>query len=149
MEKTLRVLGGEDEQQHGHSHSHSHSVGNGNGHGSAEDAKGNGHSTAVSASSGANGLTSRGKPEADKHDGSVATGESAPKQTSKLSAYLNLFGDFVHNMLSGSLSLCASSASFAHLVARILVRASSSSSEPTDSRAYPLSPLTHVRVHAH
>ncbi len=90
MEKTLRVLGGEDEQGHSHSHSHAHS------NGSAEHA--NGHSTAVSAPS-ADGLKSRGADKTEKHE-SNGNGvvQEAPKQTSKLSAYLNLFGDFVHNM---------------------------------------------------
>ena len=91
MEKTLRVLGGEEEGA-GHSHSHSHSHTNG----SAEHA--NGHSTAVAAPQ-ANGLKSRGadKPDTRNSDEKTAL-QDAPKQTSKLSAYLNLFGDFVHNM---------------------------------------------------
>ena len=100
MEKTLRVLGGEDEGEgHSHSHSHSHSS-----NGSAEHA--NGHSTAVKAPS-ADGLKSRGadanSDSAEKHESNGnsngnGAAEDAPKQTSKLSAYLNLFGDFVHNM---------------------------------------------------
>ena len=94
MEKTLRVLGGEDEGEgHSHSHSHSHSS-----NGSAEHA--NGHSTAVKAPS-ADGLKSRGADNTEKHESNGngnGAAEDAPKQTSKLSAYLNLFGDFVHNM---------------------------------------------------
>ena len=96
MEKTLRVLGGEGEDEgegHSHSHSHSHSS-----NGSAEHA--NGHSTAVKAPS-ADGLKSRGSDadSAEKHESNGnGAAEDAPKQTSKLSAYLNLFGDFVHNM---------------------------------------------------
>ncbi|TFK84254.1 Zinc/iron permease [Polyporus arcularius HHB13444] len=94
MEKTLRVLGGEDEQGHSHSHSHAHS------NGSAEHA--NGHSTAVSAPP-ADGLKSRGSDKTEKHE-SNGNGvvQEAPKQTSKLSAYLNLFGDFVHNIMAAS-----------------------------------------------
>ena len=63
MEKTLRVLGGEEEHGHSHSHSHSHS------NGSVEHSNGhsNGHSTAVSAPS-ANGLKSRGTEKSDKHE---------------------------------------------------------------------------------
>ena len=98
MEKTLRVLGGDEDGAAGHSHSHSHAQANGNG--SAEHEHAAGHSTGVSASASAGGLKSRtsgedGKSEAD--DGSDAS-QDKPKQTSKLSAYLNLFGDFVHNM---------------------------------------------------
>ena len=95
MEKTLRVLGGDEEDAGGHSHSHSHSHTSG----SAEHA--NGHSTGVSASSSAGGLKARANGKADdapEADSSVDEAEDAPKQTSKLSAYLNLFGDFVHNM---------------------------------------------------
>ena len=94
MEKTLRVLGGDEEGDAGHSHSHSHSHTNS----SAEHA--NGHSTGVSASSSANGLKARGSSKAEDQPEADGTDEvqDAPKQTSKLSAYLNLFGDFVHNM---------------------------------------------------
>ncbi|TBU49754.1 ZIP-like iron-zinc transporter [Dichomitus squalens] len=100
MEKTLRVLGG-DEEGAGHSHSHSHSHTNG----SAEHT--NGHSTAVEAPS-TNGLKSRGgdKPATPNPD-EKAVHQDGPKQTSKLSAYLNLFGDFVHNITDG-LAMAAS-----------------------------------------
>ncbi|KAJ2956786.1 hypothetical protein NUW54_g14642 [Trametes sanguinea] len=98
MEKTLRVLGGEEEGA-GHSHSHSHS------HSTGEPSHANGHSTAVSASQNANGLKSRGgeKTEAQQANGNGAfkENENAAAQTSKLSAYLNLFGDFVHNITDG------------------------------------------------
>ncbi|KAF8525774.1 ZIP-like iron-zinc transporter [Hysterangium stoloniferum] len=89
MEKSLRVLGGEEE---GHSHSHSHS-----------------HSppTSVSSaveSSSKDGLRARkdkgGAPVEEPIEGKV----NAP---SKLSAYLNLFGDFVHNITDG-LAMAAS-----------------------------------------
>ncbi|RPD61197.1 ZIP-like iron-zinc transporter [Lentinus tigrinus ALCF2SS1-6] len=97
MEKTLRVLSSEDEQGHSHSHSHSN--------GSAEHS--NGHSTAVSAPF-ADGLKSRGADKTEKHESNGnGVAEDAPKQTSKLSAYLNLFGDFVHNITDG-LAMAAS-----------------------------------------
>ena len=101
MEKTMRVLGAEDEgASHGHSHSHSH------GHGAAPieiDA----HASGVSTAPPADGLKGR---KAQKNASALeeedhATPDPAPSaaaaagpQTSKLSAYLNLFGDFVHNM---------------------------------------------------
>ncbi|KAH9856565.1 Zinc/iron permease [Lenzites betulinus] len=103
MEKTLRVLGGGDEEGAGHSHSHSHS----HSAGSADSA--NGHSTAVAASGDATGLKSRGADKDIKEqDGDAESEESkAAAPTSKLSAYLNLFGDFVHNITDG-LAMAAS-----------------------------------------
>ena len=93
MEKTLRVLGDDDEGSAGHSHSHSHSHTNG----TAEHAVG--HSTGVSSSASANGLKARANGQGDKSETDDKDEiQDAPKQTSKLSAYLNLFGDFVHNM---------------------------------------------------
>jgi solute carrier family 39 (zinc transporter), member 7 len=88
MEKTLRVLGGGEEG--GHSHSHSHSASNG-------DAS-TGHASGVS-SNNTDGLKSR----KSQKDGEDAASEEVKlsgggAQPSKLSAYLNLFGDFVHNM---------------------------------------------------
>lgn len=86
MEKTLRVLGGDDE---GHGHSHSHSA-------PAES------STATA--SGAEPLNSGDGLRARKSDKEEAStialpdGETKTKGPSKMSAYLNLFGDFVHNM---------------------------------------------------
>ena len=96
MEKTLRVLGGgEDGAGHSHSHSHSHSS-------EPVAAQANGHSTAVSAAGSTNGLKSRGSDKTGSHESNgtdVAEANDKPvAQTSKLSAYLNLFGDFVHNM---------------------------------------------------
>ncbi|KAI0787837.1 ZIP-like iron-zinc transporter [Fomes fomentarius] len=100
MEKTLRVLGG-GEDEHGHSHSHSQPHSNG----SAEHS--NGHSTAVSVSS-ANGLKSRGTEKSDvRESNGNGVAQDVPKQASKLSAYLNLFGDFVHNITDG-LAMAAS-----------------------------------------
>lgn len=95
MEKSLRVLGS-DEDSGGHSHHHHHHH---QSHSQTEDSQ-----NKVLQASGADtrpsdsGLKSRssGKPT-----GSEPSQTSVPKQTtspSKLSAYLNLFGDFVHNM---------------------------------------------------
>lgn len=87
MEKTLRVLGGEEDHAHGHSHSHS----------VAPEA----HSSGVSVAHSAGDLKARksGKNETSEEskneDHSPAMSGAQP---SKLSAYLNLFGDFVHNM---------------------------------------------------
>ena len=86
MEKTLRVLGGEDEHGHSHSHSHSHAV--------APEAT---HTSGVDVSISQNGLRSRnGKTEG--LDEQVNQPENVRSGPSKMSAYLNLFGDFVHNM---------------------------------------------------
>jgi solute carrier family 39 (zinc transporter), member 7 len=87
MEKTLRVLGSED------GHSHSHSLNN-------NSATEHSHSTGLSVPHDSNGLRSRG---ADKkaHDDTMPEEEDKGESVrgpSKLSAYLNLFGDFVHNM---------------------------------------------------
>ena len=83
MEKTLRVLGS-DEGGHSHSHSHSHSV-----DGSAS------HSSGVELSRGNSELKARKEKKEHKEDQEERSSQSGP---SKLSAYLNLFGDFVHNM---------------------------------------------------
>lgn len=86
MEKTLRVLGGGEEDGHSHSHSQSHT-----------------HEPPTAQASGASsselseGLRSRSKTEteSENHSPPATISASGP---SKLSAYLNLFGDFVHNM---------------------------------------------------
>ena len=88
MEKTLRVLGSEDGHAHaGHSHSHS------------SDAQTEGKASGVAKNSADGELRSRG---ASSTGAATAPEEHEPektgKQPSKLSAYLNLFGDFVHNM---------------------------------------------------
>lgn len=70
MEKTLRVLAGGSESGHSHSHSHSHS---------------NSHEP-----------TDTGGYTDKKTDEPID--EAKAKGPSVLSAYLNLFGDFVHNM---------------------------------------------------
>ena len=86
MEKTLRVLGGDDEHAHGHSHSHSVAP--------------EGHSSGVDVAPASGELKSRkaGKTDASADEGAGDAPAKAGPQSSKLSAYLNLFGDFVHNM---------------------------------------------------
>lgn len=86
MEKTLRVLGGGDESS-GNSHSHSHSR--------SHDANLTAETTAVRQSVSENGLRSRKGERTKEPFPEPAKAASGP---SKLSAYLNLFGDFVHNM---------------------------------------------------
>ena len=86
MEKTLRVLGsGED--GHSHSHSHSHSV-----EGSAS------HASGVELSHRNGELKPRKEKKLDEQDQGKDEERSSQNGPSKLSAYLNLFGDFVHNM---------------------------------------------------
>lgn len=92
MEKSLRVFSGEGE--HGHSHSHSHIT--------SGPEPNDGVSTSVS-SQDKGGLRSRSetKRPANGDTKDVHEDEIQEKKTSgpsKLSAYLNLFGDFVHNM---------------------------------------------------
>jgi zinc transporter 7 len=101
MEKTLRVLGG-DEDAHGHSHSHSHTEPSSTGHASG----------VISNSAPADGLRHRGsaKSSSDTVDSASTAVEEVAKSAnapSKLSAYLNLFGDFVHNITDG-LAMAAS-----------------------------------------
>ena len=85
MEKTLRVLGSEGEG-HSHSHSHSHSV-----EGSTS------HSSGVEISHGDGELKAR-KVKMEHKGEEKEEERSSQNGPSKLSAYLNLFGDFVHNM---------------------------------------------------
>ncbi|KNZ73894.1 Zinc transporter SLC39A7 [Termitomyces sp. J132] len=98
MEKTLRVLGGEEDGS-GHSHSHSHGD-----RPATSKASGTEHSVSQ------NGLRSRKSEKVDEiiasEPGTTSNGPS------KLSAYLNLFGDFVHNMLYRSTDGLAMAASF-------------------------------------
>ncbi|THH13972.1 hypothetical protein EW146_g6307 [Bondarzewia mesenterica] len=99
MEKTLRVLGGEDGHSHEHEHEHGH-----------ERAGASAHSSGV-ADQNIDGLRAR-TTTAEKPNGitpSSAETEEEEKhaQSSKLSAYLNLFGDFVHNITDG-LAMAAS-----------------------------------------
>ncbi|KAJ7096506.1 ZIP-like iron-zinc transporter [Mycena belliarum] len=90
MEKTLRVLGGDEE---GHSHSHSHA----NGETSAQ-------ASGAAGKASEDGLRARKGGKKDKDEAKVAAPATGP---SKMSAYLNLFGDFVHNITDG-LAMAAS-----------------------------------------
>ncbi|TFK23648.1 ZIP-like iron-zinc transporter [Coprinopsis marcescibilis] len=98
MEKTLRVLGGDEEGGHSHSHSHSHS------HIEPAAADASGVDKSVSSS----GLKKRkeGKEQINGNQDEAET-KAAASGPSKLSAYLNLFGDFVHNITDG-LAMAAS-----------------------------------------
>ena len=84
MEKTLRVLGSEGG---GHSHSHSHSI-----EGST------GHSSGIELSHGNGELKGRKEKKEHEEEQEREQERSSQNGPSKLSAYLNLFGDFVHNM---------------------------------------------------
>ncbi|EAU83077.2 ZIP Zinc transporter [Coprinopsis cinerea okayama7 len=99
MEKTLRVLSGDEEGGHSHSHSHSHQP-----HVEPVAVDASGASKSVSQ----NGLKNRSEKNAEKSNSqdqeAPHTASSGP---SKLSAYLNLFGDFVHNITDG-LAMAAS-----------------------------------------
>ncbi|KAI5836367.1 Zinc/iron permease [Schizophyllum commune Tattone D] len=111
MEKTLRVLSGEEGDAHGHSHGNAHT------HSDAQPTAA--ASGVASPSSGE--LRARGKT-GDKDVNGQLMGEldggndeshqhahehAQPAGPSKLSAYLNLFGDFVHNITDG-LAMAAS-----------------------------------------
>ena len=89
MEKTLRVLGGEDDT-HGHSHSHSHSV--------EPSSKASGVNTPTK------GAKNRKSNQVSKPTANGEKDKTLENAPSKLSAYLNLFGDFVHNMYASFIS---------------------------------------------
>ncbi|KAF8440385.1 ZIP zinc transporter-domain-containing protein [Boletus edulis BED1] len=99
MEKSLRVLGG-DQGNEGHSHGHSHSHSHVN---TSADAIASG----VSITPEANGLRSRGEEKRRENGHSKEVDLVQGTGPSKLSAYLNLFGDFVHNITDG-LAMAAS-----------------------------------------
>ena len=124
MEKTLRVLGSEGEG-HSHSHSHSHTVG-----GSTS------HSSGIELSHGNGELKARKEKKEPKEEDDQEEERSSQNGPSKLSAYLNLFGDFVHNM------------SVPHCSVFLLYRAAHSNvSALTASRAFVLPPrfdLLHI-----
>ncbi|GAW00191.1 ZIP-like iron-zinc transporter [Lentinula edodes] len=94
MEKTVRVLGGDGDGTTAHSHSHSHSIDDG--------AMTTGRSIATSEGT----LKSRAKVESTSspsylESSNTESTNSVTNGPSKLSAYLNLFGDFVHNITDG------------------------------------------------
>ena len=90
MEKTLRVLGGE-------AHTHSH-----DGHGDLSNAAPDeSTSSAIEPHSSSSGMRSRNQAnteQSNKREPQFEDAKSSVGGPSKLSAYLNLFGDFVHNM---------------------------------------------------
>lgn len=102
LDKTMRVLSAsaDSSNSHGQSHGHSHNHIDG-----VSEAK----STVISTSTGNNELRSRKSPS------DVTTTTPTPSQTHvpgtnpslRLSAYLNLFGDFAHNITDG-LAMAAS-----------------------------------------
>lgn len=101
MEKTLRVLGGEDGHSHSHSsdaHEHEH-----------DDTSASGHTSgvAVANSEGLRARTTNGTVEPTELEHRHPEEEEKHTNSSKLSAYLNLFGDFVHNITDG-LAMAAS-----------------------------------------
>lgn len=90
MEKTLRVLGG------GEAHSHSNE-------GDGDLSKGTDESTssAIEPHTSSSGMRSRqpaNMEHSNKHEPQSEDSKGNIGGPSKLSAYLNLFGDFVHNM---------------------------------------------------
>ncbi|KAG7089378.1 hypothetical protein E1B28_011068 [Marasmius oreades] len=95
MEKTLRVLGSGGDN-HGHSHSKSYVPGE-----SEDETSGN--STAIAKSD----IKSRKSTSAKTNSQPEKVAPSNRNGPSKLSAYLNLFGDFVHNITDG-LAMAAS-----------------------------------------
>jgi len=99
MEKSLRVLGGDegaDGHSHGHSHTHSHA-----------ETQTKAIASGVSITSSADGLRSRNGENASETKSEQVDVVHPGTGPSKLSAYLNLFGDFVHNITDG-LAMAAS-----------------------------------------
>jgi solute carrier family 39 (zinc transporter), member 7 len=90
MEKTLRVLGSGE----GHTHSPE-------GHGHRDRTSDESASSAIEPNSTISGLRSRHNVNGEssgKHECQLEEEKGHVNGPSKLSAYLNLFGDFVHNM---------------------------------------------------
>ncbi|KAH9972064.1 ZIP zinc transporter-domain-containing protein [Lactifluus volemus] len=94
MEKTLRVLGGGD----GHTHSPE-------GHGNRDKTSDKSASSAIEPNNTTSGLRSRRKVSGEYSNVGERPAEEEKGHISgpsKLSAYLNLFGDFVHNIMTAS-----------------------------------------------
>ncbi|KAI0255001.1 Zinc/iron permease [Lactifluus subvellereus] len=94
MEKTLRVLGSGE----GHTHSQE-------GHGHHNKTSDEGASSAVEPNSTGSGLRSRRKVNGEysnEDEGQPEEEMGHVNGPTKLSAYLNLFGDFVHNIMAAS-----------------------------------------------
>ncbi|WWD18167.1 hypothetical protein CI109_102616 [Kwoniella shandongensis] len=110
LDKTMRVLNSsaDDSDSHGHGHSHGHSH-------SHSHAPSTGQSTSVTDStSSTNELRSRKSPSdvtsitpQAPSDEKHLDSPPRPNPSLKLSAYLNLFGDFTHNITDG-LAMAAS-----------------------------------------
>jgi zinc transporter 7 len=100
LDKTMRVLSASADPDSGHGHSYGHSH--------THTAPSEGESTAVSSSNGKTELRSRKSPEDVSGTTPAAPEETAqPNPSLRLSAYLNLFGDFTHNITDG-LAMAAS-----------------------------------------
>lgn len=96
LDKTMRVLNasaGGDGHSHGHSHPHSHSPDTSSGASTAIASNDKLRSRKATSEKGATGNDAPAKPEVNP--------------SLKLSAYLNLFGDFTHNITDG-LAMAAS-----------------------------------------
>ncbi|KAJ3999752.1 ZIP-like iron-zinc transporter [Lentinula boryana] len=95
MEKTVRIFGEDDNGAAAHSHSHSQS------HSQSHSTENEGKTTARPVAPSEETLKSRAKTSSAESSKSVPT-NSVTNGPSKLSAYLNLFGDFVHNIMAAS-----------------------------------------------
>ncbi|KAG8891661.1 hypothetical protein FRC01_014589, partial [Tulasnella sp. 417] len=94
-EKLSRTFGGGDEHGHSHSHSHSHS------HGAEPEVKPSAASTSVNKPA-SDELRKRGSNlHADETSVDAPSTPTVHNGPSKLSAYLNLMGDFMHNITDG------------------------------------------------
>lgn len=94
MEKTLRVLGG-GEDEHGHSHSHSHLP---NQDSASSSSVSKPDSDKLRSRSSKSKVVNGNAQSNELIEGADDEGKKQSSGPSKLSAYLNLFGDFVHNM---------------------------------------------------
>jgi zinc transporter 7 len=112
LDKTMRVLsaaaGDGDAHGHGHSHGHNHS----HNHAYAGAAASSASSTAIESKADSSELKSRKSPAdvtaiTPTAPASAITDKASVNPSLKLSAYLNLFGDFTHNITDG-LAMAAS-----------------------------------------
>ncbi|KAI5454711.1 hypothetical protein NCC49_003599 [Naganishia albida] len=104
LDKTMRVLSSTsgDGSSKGHSHHHHHA-----GPQIEPSKKVQASSTAVEPVSSSDGLRSRAKGEKATETAEVESTQKEASASLKLSAYLNLFGDFTHNITDG-LAMAAS-----------------------------------------
>ncbi|KAJ9115613.1 hypothetical protein QFC20_000938 [Naganishia adeliensis] len=98
LDKTMRVLSAtsNDGSSKGHSHHHHHSSPQ-----LESSEKFEATSTAVEPALSSDGLRSRGKVQGESAVVAVDQTQKAANASLKLSAYLNLFGDFTHNITDG------------------------------------------------